>query len=39
MSDEFHVDREALRDLTEHDDEEVALLAEVVYKHRYGEEP
>ena len=36
---EFQVDRGQLRELTRHDDEDVALAATVVYRHRYGEEP
>lgn len=35
----MNVDREALRDLTDHDDPDVALAATVVYEHRYGESP
>ena len=33
------VDRESLRNLTKHDDEDVALAATIVYEHRYGESP
>ena len=39
MTDEFRVDRETLRELTGHDEEEVALAATVLFRHRYGEEP
>lgn len=36
---EFNVNREQLAELTRHENEDVALAARVVYRHRYGEEP
>lgn len=35
----MNASKDALADLTEHDDEMVRLAATVVYRNRYGEEP
>jgi len=35
----FNVGKSELQALTQHDNEDVALAAEIVYKHRYDEEP